>query len=307
VTGLHRNRVIPGKNGRGDFENAAGRDPRSIKRNAIARKVRWFFVVGLGGILANGYYKVLGTKAVYDGPLKSACVPFLNCHACPTAYCSCPIGMLQHFASIRQFPFFLAGFLGTIGMTFGRAACGWLCPFGWIQDVLYRIKTPKIVLARGWSKLKYVFLVVLAILLPFFAGAHWFSKICPWGTLAAGIPWALWNPVDPNLGEPVIAAGLIGWAFVLKITVLVFFLTLFVFIKRPFCRTTCPLGAVYSMFNRFSLMQMTAEGKCSGCGLCRKVCPVDIRISDDPASPECIRCLECTVCKGVRVRWGKRT
>lgn len=305
MTGLHRDRVIPGEQGQGDLGKKAAGEHRSVRRYAIARKVRWFFVVGLGGILANGYYKVFSTKVVYDGPLKSGCVPFLNCHACPTAFFSCPIGMVQHYASVRKIPFLLTGFLGAVGTTVGRAACGWLCPFGWIQDVLFKIKTKKFRLPKIFLKLKYVSLVVLAILLPFFFDAHWFSRICPWGTLAAGIPWALWNPIDPSLGEPVVSAGSVGWLFVLKLAVLVFFLILFVFIKRPFCRTTCPLGAIYSLFNRFSLMQIQTEGQCKDCALCRNVCPVDIQISSDPASPECIRCLECTVCKHVRIRWGK--
>ncbi|MFH1941436.1 MAG: hypothetical protein ABIL68_04970 [bacterium] len=90
------------------------------------RKIRWLFIVGIGGILANSYYKVIATKTIYDGPLKAGCVPFLNCHACPFAVSSCPIGMLQHFAAIRKLPFLLLGFLGVIGITFGRAACGWL-------------------------------------------------------------------------------------------------------------------------------------------------------------------------------------
>ena len=73
-------------------------------------------VVGAGLILGNSHYKALFTGSVYSGPLKSVCVPFLNCHACPFAVGSCPVGMIQHFAAIRQFPFFILGFLGIIGV-----------------------------------------------------------------------------------------------------------------------------------------------------------------------------------------------
>ncbi|OVE78585.1 hypothetical protein BVY01_04975, partial [bacterium I07] len=146
----------------------------------------------------------------------------------------------------------------------------------------------------------------LAILLPYFTEAHWFSRICPWGTMIAGIPWALWNPIDPTFAEPVIEAGMLGWKYILKIVILIVFLILFILTKRPFCRTTCPLGAIYSLFNRFSLMQMTTKAKNCGksCGRCQQVCPVDINISRDPGSPECIRCLECTICSNVKVKWG---
>ena len=273
---------------------------------AFLRKIRWIIVVGIGGILANSYYKIFATKEIYAGPLRSGCVPFLNCHACPFAVSSCPIGIIQHFAAIHKFPLFVAGFLGIIGVTVGRAACGWLCPFGWLQDQFYKIRTPKITLPKSFSYLKYVSLAVLAILLPYFTGAHWFSRICPWGTVIAGIPWVLWNPIDPAYGMPVIEPGMVGWLYWLKIGVLVLFLALFIFIKRPFCRTTCPLGAIYSLFNKFSLMQLNVKksGTCARCGYCREVCPMDIDVSENPDSAECIRCLECTVCNHIRVKWG---
>jgi polyferredoxin len=216
---------------------------------------------------------------------------------------SCPIGIFQAFSSIRQIPFFLIGFLGGVGILFGRAACGWLCPFGWIQDQCYKIPGKKFHIPKILNYGKYATLVILVILLPFFFEAHWFSRICPWGTLAAGIPWMLWNPIDPSFGEPVIEPGMIGWLFTMKISILVAFLVLFVVSKRPFCRTTCPLGALYSFFNRVSAMRMQVTGKCVDCDLCLNVCPVDIRIADDPNSPDCIRCLKCTVCKNVSVQW----
>jgi ferredoxin-type protein NapH len=295
MTGLHRDQLIP-------EHTQSKSDPRP--RYSFLRKSRLFFVVGIGLILSNGYFKAAFSKQIYDGPLKQACVPFLNCHACPTAFMACPIGILQHFAAIRQFPFFLLGFLGAVGMIFGRAACGWLCPFGWLQDILHKIPSVKLRLPRAFKVGKYLSLVILAVLLPLLTEDHWFSRICPWGTLIGGIPWMLWNPVDPMLGSPVIEPGMVGWLFVLKLSVLGIFLILFVLIKRPFCRSVCPLGAIYSYFNRISFMRMEVEGKCAECDLCVEVCPVDMKISEDPNSPDCIRCLKCTVCKHVSVSWG---
>ncbi len=305
MTRMHRNRVIPEKYEPGEHGEAKIRKKITEKGYAIARKARWFFIALIGGIFANSYYKVFASKTIYDGPLKSGCVPFLNCHACPAAVFSCPIGILQSHAAAHKLPIFLAGFLGTVGMTFGRAACGWLCPFGWLQDLLYKIKSRKFTLHRAWLNGKYAALAILAVLLPFFTGKHWFSWLCPWGTIEAGIPWVLWNPIHPFLAEPVISPDMIGWHYALKIAVLVVFLVLFVLVKRPFCRTACPLGAVYALFNRISLLQMRVRGVCSrDCGLCKSVCPMDIHIARDTGSPECIRCLECTVCKRVHVKWG---
>jgi ferredoxin-type protein NapH len=269
----------------------------------LLRKIRWLFVVGIGLLLSNSYFRVFSTKQIYDGPLKQGCVPFLNCHACPTAMMSCPVGILQHFAAVRQIPFLLLGFLGTVGMIFGRASCGWLCPFGWVQDMMFKIRSRKLALPAWLGYGKYLSLVVLAILLPFLTEVHWFSRLCPWGTLTAGIPWVTWNPIDPSFGLPVIEPDMVGWLFVLKLSILLVFLVLFVVISRPFCRTFCPLGAIYAQFNRISIFRMSVEGKCVDCDLCVDVCPVGIRIADDPNSPDCIRCLKCTVCKNVHVRW----
>ncbi len=276
----------------------------SKKTYAILRKVRSPIVAFFGLILPNSYFPVASTKQIYDGPLKQVCFPGLNCHACPTALTACPIGIVQHFSAIGKIPLFIIGFLGAVGMTFGRSVCGWLCPFGWIQDQIFKIKSRKFRIPSFLKQGKYVSLVVLAIILPYLVEAHWFSRICPWGTLSAGIPWMLWNPIDPAYAKPVIEPDMVGWLYIMKISILVFFLVLFVITSRPFCRTLCPLGAVYSLFNRVSLMRMEVEGKCADCDLCVAVCPVEIRIADDPNSPDCIRCLNCTICKNVHVRWG---
>ncbi|MFH0991569.1 MAG: 4Fe-4S binding protein [bacterium] len=274
------------------------------KSYRILRTIRSTVAFSLGGILANSYFKVFSTKQIYDGPLKQACVPGLNCHACPTAYMSCPIGIIQAGAAQGWIPFSVIGYLGTIGMIFGRSVCGWLCPFGWLQDQMFKIKSKKVKIPAFLKNGNYVSLVVLAIILPALTEAHWFSRICPWGTMIAGIPWVIWNPVNPMMAMPVIEPGMVGWLYAMKIVILMFFLIMFVLTKRPFCRTLCPLGAIYAQFNRVSYMRMQVEGRCVGCDLCVEVCPVDIKISDDPNSPDCIRCLKCTVCKNVHVRWG---
>lgn len=276
----------------------------SKKTYAMLRKVRSPIVALFGLILPNSYYPVVASKEIYDGPLKQACFPGLNCHACPTAVSACPIGILQHFSAVGRIPFALIGFLGAIGIVFGRSVCGWLCPFGWIQDQTYKIKSKKFRIHPSLKYGKYASLFVLAILLPYFVEAHWFSRICPWGTLSAGIPWLIWNPLNPVDAMPVIEPDMVGWLYFLKVSILIIFLVLFVVTSRPFCRTLCPLGAIYAHFNRISFMRLEVEGQCVDCNLCVEVCPTQIRVSDDPNSPDCIRCLNCTVCKNVHVRWG---
>jgi ferredoxin-type protein NapH len=252
-----------------------------------------------GFLLANLYLAVLFRKQIYAGPGKSICIPFLYCHACPTAAFSCPIGAVQHYAAIHQFPFFLIGHLSLLGLLVGRMACGWLCPFGYLQELLYRVKSRKMEIPRVFSALPYLILIVLVILLPFFTTEHWFSKVCPVGTLVAGIPWVTWNPVNPQTGTLTIEAGTIGPLFVLKIAILVGLLALFVVARRPFCRFMCPLGLFWSFFNRVSFVRLSVGPGCTQCDMCADKCPSGLRVYENPNSPDCVRCLQCTTCKHV--------
>lgn len=261
--------------------------------------------IGVGAFLFNSYFAVFSTKTLYGGPLRGVCVPGLNCHSCPTALMGCPIGIAQHFAATHTFPWFLIGFLGIIGMISGRFTCGWLCPWGLVQDLLYRFKKWTVRIPQFMNYLKYSILVIVVIIIPYITYEHWFSKLCPCGALIAAIPWALWNPVDPILNEPYIAPGMIGAMFWLKMWILGVFLVLFLFIKRPFCRTICPLGATYALFNRISLVSVQVGEGCVDCGQCRAVCPVDLDVRREANSEACIKCLECTQCQHIRFHWNR--
>nr|MBC7245850.1 4Fe-4S binding protein [Chloroflexota bacterium] len=223
----------------------------------------------------------------------------MNCYACPAAIFACPIGTLQHFAAIHQFPFYTLGVLGLVGALMGRLACGWLCPFGWFQELMYglgRRLRPEDLHPTTWrwpdqwvsshlGWLRYAFLIMLVGIVPFFTHEPWFSKLCPVGTIEAGIPWIL---LDAGLRAQA------GWLFVVKVVILLGFLVWMLGSKRPFCRLVCPLGAIWSPFNRLSTLRLAVdETSCSQCGLCRRVCPVDICIYEDANSTGCIRCMEC--------------
>ncbi len=100
---------------------------------------------------------------------------------------------------------------------------------------------------------------------------------------------------------------LIGPRYWMKIAVLAALVGASILIKRPFCRFVCPpLGAIWSPFNRVSLMRLEVDdAACTKCGgACKGVCPVDLEVYRDPNSDACIRCLECTRCDAVRVSWG---
>ena len=254
-----------------------------------------------GFFLSNAYIAAFVKREIYKGPFKATCIPFLYCHTCPSAAFSCPVGTVQHYLAIHQFPFFDVGHLMLVGLLVGRMVCGWLCPFGLVQDLLYRIQSVKIRIPKLFSVGPYVVLLLLVLWLPYATSEHWFSKLCPVGTLVAGIPWIVWNPINPETGTPTIAAGTVGFLFAVKLILLGGFLYLFVVTKRPFCRFVCPLGLFYSFFNKVSVMKLQVAENCNRCGICQKNCPMDLKVYEDPNALDCIRCLQCTACKKVTI------
>lgn len=255
-------------------------------------------VQALWALLTNSYLAGFVQGKIYQGKLKNLCVPGLNCYSCPGALGACPIGAMQAVIGSWnfKFAFYVVGFLMFVGALAGRFVCGWLCPFGLIQDLLHKIPFPKkIGTFRGdrlLRKLKYVILIVFVILLPMFLvdvlgqGAPYFCKlICPAGTLEGGLPLVLLN-------ESMRSA--LGWLYAWKNILLLITIVLSVMIYRPFCKYICPLGAVYSVFNPISVFRYRVDAKkCTGCGICAKVCGMQVDLTENANHPECIRCGAC--------------
>lgn len=248
--------------------------------------------------LTNGYAAGFARGTIYKGPGKLVCLPGLNCYSCPGALGSCPIGSFQAVVASRDFRFtyYIVGFLLLFGAVLGRFVCGWLCPFGLVQDLLYKIplgkKLRKLPGDRWLRYLKYVILVGFVVILPLTVldvvgqGQPWFCKyICPSGTLFGGVPLVGANPA---------LRGALGWLFTWKMAILVVLLVLSVAVYRPFCRYLCPLGAVYGLFNPIAFHRFTIDrDKCTDCGKCQRACKLDIPVQKTPNSPECIRCGDC--------------
>ncbi len=95
----------------------------------------------LWALLTNSYLIGFAQGKIYRGKLKNLCVPGLNCYSCPGALGSCPIGAMQAVIGSWnfKFAFYVAGFLVFFGALMGRFACGWLCPFGLIQELLHNV------------------------------------------------------------------------------------------------------------------------------------------------------------------------
>ena len=254
------------------------------------RLIQWY-----AALLFNANLKGFATGKIFTGATKNMCMPGLNCYSCPGATSACPLGALQNAlaSSGKRAPYYVFGILMLYGLMFGRWICGFLCPFGLIQDLLYKIKSPKVKKGK-WSKVfsyfKYVILTLLVVVLPLiyvfrdFPLPAFCKYICPAGTLGG----ALGLLIHPSNDGMFASLGpLFTWKFVL----LVAFVVACVFIYRFFCRFFCPLGAIYGLFNKISFLGVKVDKpKCTDCGLCVSKCKMDIRHVGDH---ECISCGDC--------------
>ena len=248
--------------------------------------------------LSNANLPGFVTGRIYSGKFKSLCLPGLNCYSCPGSLGSCPIGSLQAVlgSSAHRFSFYMLGFFLVIGTLLGRLVCGFLCPFGLVQELLNKIPFPlKIKTFAGDRKLRYIkyaVLLVFVILLPITitdavgGGSPWFCKLlCPAGTLEGGIPLLLSNPMLRKSA---------GFLFLFKAVILIITLIGSIIICRPFCKYVCPLGAIYALFNKVSVYRYHIDkNTCTDCGKCENICPMNIKPQTETNHPECIRCGAC--------------
>ena len=256
---------------------------------------RW--KIQLLATLATNPFLLNFTKGkLYRGPLKTVCVPGLNCYSCPAAAGACPIGSFQAVVGSSKFSFsyYITGFLILFGVLLGRFICGFLCPFGWLQDLLHKIPGKKLSTERlkPLTYLKYAVLFFTVIALPALVvndvgmGDPFFCKyLCPQGVLEGAIPLSV---VDPGIRSAL------GHLFTGKLMILIGVVVLSVLFYRPFCKWICPLGAFYALMNKVSLLEIKVDGhKCVSCGKCARICKMDVDITRSPDHTECIRCGEC--------------
>ena len=202
-------------------------------------------------LLTNIHIPNLFKGKIYQGNAKTVCVPGLNCYSCPAATGACPIGAFQAVVGSSKFKFsyYITGFFILLGVTLGRFICGFLCPFGWFQDLLHKIPGKKLSTAKlkPLRYLKYVILIVFVILLPMLIthsigmGDPFFCKyICPLGAL-----YSIFNPV--SLYKYRVDKDKC--------------------IKCGKCAKACQMIV--------DPVENSNSPECIRCGRCRKVCPTD--------------------------------
>lgn len=257
-------------------------------------------------LLFNANLKGFGNGKIYTGPVKNICAPGLNCYSCPGAAAACPLGSLQNslVSANKSTLYYVLGSLLLFGFLLGRWICGFLCPFGLIQELLHKIPTPKVKksrVTRVLSYFKYVILAVFVVIIPLayafrnFPLPAFCKYICPAGTLEGALG-LLSNQV--NESKLSMLGPLFTWKFLLMVSILV----ACVFMFRFFCRFICPLGALYGLFNKISLVGLKVDkSACTDCGICVSHCKMDIRHVGDQ---ECISCGECvSVCPTKAISW----
>ncbi len=248
----------------------------------------------------------------------SICVPVMNCWGCPLAAYACPIGIIGPFLAKGIIPFIAIGSILVVGVLVGRLLCGWVCPFGLLQELLYKIPSIKKRLPPSLLRVKYKILIFTVLITALFFGTvrtsnvfdpanYYFCNWCPAGTLEVTLPFFNYRLAEimnnsfynsELMGAGVFDASLIftalGLLLLFKLFVLYYIIRSSVFYKRPFCRVVCPIGASFAWLNRISLFRVTVEkDKCDACELCQQVCPMDRKIYQETADNECLRCLEC--------------
>ena len=256
-------------------------------------------------LLYNANLKGFVQGNIYKGNTKIACAPGINCYSCPGAVAACPLGSLQGaISSDKSTLWYVGGTLLLYSILFGRMICGWLCPFGFIQELVYKIKTPKMKknkVTRLLSYLKYVILVFFVIIVPVTYAFRdtplpaYCKYICPAGTLEGGM-LLLANKVNASYFSML--GPIFTWKFLLMVSIMVGC----VFIFRLFCRFLCPLGALYGLFNKLSFFGVTVEEhNCINCNKCINHCKMDtLKVGDQ----ECISCGECiNVCPTDAIKW----
>jgi len=174
------------------------------------------------------------------------------------------------------------------------AFCGWLCPLGFLQDLvsgasrLVQRKVRPVRLGVRWLKAHARPLAVLdrpLRLLKYAVLAWAVGGAALWGVM-------VFRDVDPWFA----LLELFRLTVIPAVLVLVVILVAALFVDRPWCRYACPLGAASGLVGMFSPVRIErVADACTSCGICTRACPMGLPVAtaDRIVSPDCNACLEC--------------
>jgi polyferredoxin len=229
--------------------------------------------------------------------------------------------VIQVMIATLWFPALTIGLTILISVIFGRAACGWLCPFGFIQDILRALPVRKVKVShptnRSLAEVKYYVLLFTISIVSLLAlakiydvkdllkalrgfGETPYTTISPSSTLFGLIPAMIVERKFLELGEQVWEIFTLNRLFWLRMGILAFAVIIAIYVPRAWCRWFCPIGALQAIFSKYSFLGIGRNlAKCLGekCRLCEKTCPMAIKILEEPwqkiRDRECINCLLC--------------
>jgi ferredoxin-type protein NapH len=218
----------------------------------------------------------------------------------------------------------IASFL-IVGILIGKSMCGWVCPFGFIQELVGFIRRKQTDLStRTHEEMIYIKYFVLGITLfisvtysvtrlyrvsasygnalGIFANAP-FTALSPAETLFATLPREVQSFSSAvSSGQVDVLSGISKAPLILWVQIFVMgsILVFAAFVPRSWCRYFCPHGAIMAILNKFSFIGLRRDPvKCAkgGCRLCVEVCPMRVPILDLPwekfSHSECIYCMKC--------------
>lgn len=241
--------------------------------------------------------------------------------------------------SAPVFPLLAVASFLAIGVLLGKSLCGWICPFGFVQDLIDFIKLKKMEVSPkthdDMTLAKYLVLgITLFISVTFSAskllGVHRsyenamgifayapFTAVSPSETLFATLPKMVQSFSNSIVEKPVWEAlsGVLNLPplFWVQLFTLIGVLVFAAYVPRGWCKYFCPHGAIMAVLNRFSFIGLRRDPvKCvkGECRECVKTCPMKVRILELPwekfSDPECIYCLKCVdACpnKAIRLKY----
>jgi polyferredoxin len=258
------------------------------KKGKPAKFVRWRWFVQTGFLVA--WLDPLALR------MHNLCGPVFHCYSCPLAMFACPIGVIANFSALHVIPFAALGMLLLFGAALGTFVCGWACPFGFLQDLIAKVPTPKFTLPLWMGIFRYAVLLAFVLVIPFLWGeAHplFICRLCPAGAIEGALP---------NMANQAIAGQPIVWPTAVKTAILVMIVIAMFFTWRPWCTLFCPLGAFYSLLNHVSFLFLRFHrDRCIECADCRSLCVDGGSAERRIDGLHCLRCAECTNCRAVTV------
>ena len=249
-----------------------------------AQKIRWIFLIVSFILLGWGLF---GLK------VQSVKIPILACpkieNIAVDGVCINIILMggelrnsLDVIGSIK--PYIISIMSATIlTLAFGRLWCGYVCPFGFLQELLSALRNKLRIKSLKFSrKIENLFKVMKWILLFVFLTGLGFCNICPVRYTILPVAGGIY--MDFNIIGIIITALILMTAF---------------FKERCFCKI-CPIGLLMGLANKTSFARIKKNcTSCTECGICYDACPMDIsliyteRTNDNVTSNECIYCMKC--------------